>query len=782
MFRRQVDTALVRHPSDLFRVIVSALLFLLAALFARQSYVGTLEKDIFRLINDFPDLLQKPVWLVMQAGSAAAIPVIVLVALTARRFRLALELAIGGGAAYGLAKLGKMLSARTRPNELLEQYLIRGAQAAGLGFPSGHVAVATALATILSPYLEKWPRRVVWGVVWVVCLARMYVGAHLPLDVLGGLLLGYMVGSAVNLAFGSPGGKPRPSAVLHALQDAGLAASSLAVMNTDARGSYPFVAMLPDDEKVFVKSVGRDQRDADLLFKLWRYFVFKEADDEEPFITPKRQVEHEAFVSLLAERAGIRTPRLLMATELPDGTALMAKEMIKATDLHHLPVEELSDDLLRKIWEQVQMLHAEHISHGDLRATNIMVDEEKEPWLIDFGFAQWDAGPERMARDRAELLASLAALVGPERSVQAAAEVLDSEDLAAAVPLLQGIALSTASRDALDGAEDNLKTMREAITNISGEEPEVKSLTRIDRQALLWLAGAGLAIYLLLPQWDQVRQAFGSMGSVDPIWMAMALVAAAAVFPAAALAMIGATATRLPYVRTTLIQLAGSFLNRITPKGVGGMGLNARYLEREGLESPAAVAAIGLMMAMGAVTHFLTLIVALALVGTSSSLSLPSIGIIEILIVAVVVLSLAGLLLSSSRWRKRLLDPVREAWHSLLAVIRTPIYAAQLLAGSLGVTLLNIAVLVLSLHAVGAPLSVVRTAAAYLGGSAVAGVAPTPGGLGAMEAALIAALAAFGIGRGQAVAGVLIFRLFTFWLPILPGFIAFRYLQRKEVV
>jgi uncharacterized protein (TIRG00374 family) len=108
--------------------------------------------------------------------------------------------------------------------------------------------------------------------------------------------------------------------------------------------------------------------------------------------------------------------------------------------------------------------------------------------------------------------------------------------------------------------------------------------------------------------------------------------------------------------------------------------------------------------------------------------------------------------------------------------------ADQLLGGSAGVTLTYALTLACCLAAFGAHLPLASTVAVYLAGAAVASVSPTPGGLGAMEAALVAGLTAVGAAAGPAVAGVLAFRLLTFWLPILPGWLAYRALRATGTI
>ena len=256
-----------RHPGDVLRVLVGSLVVAAGALAAYHGHVFAFDANLFRLVNQLPGALGRPLLLVMQLGAVAAVPVAAAVALAARRPRLARDLALSGGLAWVLAKVVKGLVGRARPVALL-QGVVERALNTGLGYPSGHVAVAAALATAAGPWLPRPARRAVWWVVWLVALGRMYAGAHLPLDVVGGAALGWAVAAATHLAVGAPGGLPTAPAILKGLQTAGIQPETVHPVGADARGSVPFVVRARDGERWFVKAVGREQRDADLLYKL----------------------------------------------------------------------------------------------------------------------------------------------------------------------------------------------------------------------------------------------------------------------------------------------------------------------------------------------------------------------------------------------------------------------------------------------------------------------------------------------------------------------------------
>lgn len=197
-------TAVVRGRPDLVLAAVGAVVLVLAALPVRTHSIGGSETAVFRALNGYGVLPFAVIWPVMQLGNFLAVPAAALVAAGLRRWRLALGLLVAGGGVYWLAKVVKTIVLRGRPDSVLGDVVIRGAGAGGLGFVSGHAAVVTTLLVVAWPWLNR-PARIVGVVLAVaVCLARVHVGAHLPLDVLGGAALGLAVGGAVRLVLGHP--------------------------------------------------------------------------------------------------------------------------------------------------------------------------------------------------------------------------------------------------------------------------------------------------------------------------------------------------------------------------------------------------------------------------------------------------------------------------------------------------------------------------------------------------------------------------------------------------
>lgn len=768
-----------RHPGDALRVACGGIVFLAAAWLARQGRVGTDEEALLRLVNRLPAVIEPAMVAVMQAGTLAAVGVATVVAWGCRRRRLSVDLLVGGGVTWLAVKVVQLWVARTRPADLMADVVVRGTAQVGFGFPSGHAALAATLATVAGPWLPRPWRRAIWVVVGVVALARMYVGAHLPYDVVGGAAFGWMVGAIVHLVRGAPGNLPDAGMVAEALALLRLHVVACAPLSADARGSTPFTATTDDGRRWFVKIVGAEQRDADLLFKLYRFLVYRDLEDERPFASPKQMVEHEAYVALLAARYGVRVPDVAGAVEAPDGSGALVQPLVDGVSADGLSADALAGQALESMWRQIATLHVHQIAHRDVRLANWLIAADGTATLTDFGYAENAASDRRLVQDVAELLVATSAVVGPQRAVAAAHEVLGTVPVADALPLLQPMALSSITRAAArtDGLLDKVRTAVAALTDLPAPEPLQMVRVHIRPGVIAGLVALAFAVHLLLPQVGELGRTITTLRTARWNWLLAASVFATLRFVASAVALMGASAIVLPLGRTTLVQLAGSAAGKLAPAGLGGLGITERYLERAGAARSAAVTAVALDTLAGFIAHVALLAGAAVLVGDDpwGHLRVPHGS--ALLAALAALAAIVGVALRMPWGRRHIAVPAAQAWAQLRAALASPTRALTLLGGSAGLTLTMISCLFTSIHAFTPTVGMGTIALAYLVGSAIGSAAPTPGGLGVTEAALVAALVGLGMPTAPAVAGVLTFRLLTFWLPTAPGGIALRWLH-----
>lgn len=183
------------------QVVVAAAVLLLSASVVHPNLSPAWEQDVFYVVNGLPELLYWPAWVVMQLGNLLVIPAAAIVAGVFRKWWLVVGILLAGVAKLKLALVVKDQWTRERPAAVIDDVVRRGdASAAGEAFVSGHAIIAVALAVLVSPYLSRRWRIAVWCLAAGVGIGRVFVGAHLPLDIVGGGAVGWAVGTVLDWA------------------------------------------------------------------------------------------------------------------------------------------------------------------------------------------------------------------------------------------------------------------------------------------------------------------------------------------------------------------------------------------------------------------------------------------------------------------------------------------------------------------------------------------------------------------------------------------------------
>ncbi|MFI8203436.1 YbhN family protein [Streptomyces sp. NPDC085937] len=343
--------------------------------------------------------------------------------------------------------------------------------------------------------------------------------------------------------------------------------------------------------------------------------------------------------------------------------------------------------------------------------------------------------------------------------------------------------------EALDEAreEDLLSQIRHEVLLIRPQAPvEPARLERVRPRTLISFIAGAIGAYFLLTQLTHIE--FGPLiANAEWGWVAAAVLFSAASYVAAAMALLGFVPERVPFPRTVAAQVAGSFVKIVAPAAVGGVALNTRFLQRAGVRPGLAVASVGASQLFGLGCHILMLLAFGYLTGTEKTPSLsPSRTVIGgLLTVAVLVLVVT----SVPFLRKFVVTRVRSLFAGVVPRMLDVLQRPQKLITGIGGMLLLTACFVMcldaSIRAFGddsTSVSIASVAVVFLAGNALGSAAPTPGGVGAVEATLTVGLIAVGLPKEVAAPAVLLFRLLTLWLPVLPGWLAFNHLTRKAAL
>jgi glycosyltransferase 2 family protein len=771
---------------DLLRLLIGLALVgiaFLAASFADETIAG-IEDDVVSGIGRMPDRLEAAVIGTAQIIATFVPLLVIVVVIWNRRWRLLLKLWLASIVASlltssVLSALGERVSTgATNAQGDIDPLLVAA------DFPTTtFLASAVAMVTIGVTYVPRRWRRAAWSWIVVLLVLRFLGPGQPPLDIWVAVAIGVVVGSTLLLTLGSPNVEPSPSAILDALREVGL--DPVEVRRWDGSGSRMIYDTFErDGGRMFVKLRTPDDRSWDLLTRMYRAIRLRSSEVGRPFSTLKRRVEHEALALRTVRDGGTRCPRVIGVGVTPGGAAFLVQEYVTGTRLSDLPAERFDDDLLRSVFGLVRAVHSTRTAHHDLTLDNMICGDDGQVWLVDYDGAELAADRRERARDVAELLVAVGLVVGPERSVAVGLAELGEDEVAASLPLIQPLALSRSLGQSIKRERNLLDRIRKEIHDRTGvDDVPLEQLARVRPRTLVMIVAGTLAFYSLLPQFGNLGDTVEAFGTVQWGWMPALFAVAIAYFVFATVSFLGSVAQPMPIAASVRSQVATAFAQLVGPASAGKMALAGRFLQRNGLTPAEASASVALNTVAGVTTHLLLMAGFFAWAGGASvgGISLPSIG--TLLLVAGVALALLAAALLVPVVRRTVIRPVldglRAAAGYVAAVLRSPVRVVALLAGSSLITMSYLLGLVFAVEAFGGGIAIAQIGAAYLGAAAIANIAPTPGGIGPLEAAMIAALTGFGLEAGVAISAVLTFRLVTFWLPILPGWFTFMWMERR---
>ncbi len=780
-----------RHPVDVAHLVLwAALLVLVLVLTALvPSALTNASADLVRLLGRMPDWLRYA--LVVSAQLLIiAIPICIVGWLLARSTRALTALVVASAVASGVVMvlITDWLTRAAPPTEITD---LRSSSFIPTDFPSAaYLAGLVAGATTASPLMSASWRRVAWTGVGVAAAVRILSATQAPVSIAVTVTLGMSVGYAFLVAFGSPQRRPGSATLRAALAAGGFDVDDLADEAT-AHGTRVYDGTA-DGKPVQVLYLDRDDRDAEVFAGIIRAIRVRDVDEQSLSTRPRVRVAQLALTTSMAERAGVRVPRVLAAAPADRDSAVYVVSATDGRSLTELDGDTVSEAALDDAWRQLGLLHDAKIAHRSLASNNVVVDGDTVT-LTGMGSALLAASSDSRAVDRAELLVASALAVGSDRAVAAAVRNVPHEQLAGTLPFIQLPALSAPARRLIAKRKKFADELRTAVQQQLGvDEVELAELERISfGKAVTWVGFAVLAFILLAfaSNWDQIRDA---LTGIDWPWAVPVLIATLLGTLAGAFSLSGSVVRRVPLGEATLIMFGQSFLNRFTPMNAGGMAIRVRYLQKGGTDGVVAAAAIGLTSAASGVMQALFLVVFLLWSSTDAAADQqsggdgggPDLTIVLVIVLAVVLAAIVIALTPKIRhWVIRI---VTSTLHKIKSdfgeLARMPSKLGLLFGGAAMGKMCTIVAFVASCRAFDVDLSFATLGALYMIANTIASTVPTPGGVGAVGAALVLVLGNAGVDEATAWAAVILFRGINYWFPTIPGYIGLKASQSRGLV
>jgi glycosyltransferase 2 family protein len=764
----QDATARVRRPADLLLVVLSLAVAAMVLGAIRALPLGSTElaDDVSSWVHHIPR------WLAFGAEVASgiacsALAAAALVVLIRRDWRDARNAAAAGvtGAALAVAATAVWRA----ENGAIQRAVLHGSNPFIFVVDTAFVAfvVGTDL-TRRSHWSRWWPCAIV-----ALLISGLAVGALTPFAVVLVFFGGAAAGWLLRWILGAASVLPGPAELVAWLRSQRTAVAGLA---GDRRARLD--GRLDDGTPVQVRLYSRDTWGSGLARRLWALARLEPRATGHIAISSREQLEQLALACTLARQSAVTCPSVLLFGQMP-GEILV---LLTAVPPGSPPGGDVTVPGAALLFAALRGLHDVGVAHRDVRAENVFVSQKSA------GFRSLDTsvpGASELTRrlDLAQALATLAPALGPPGAIKAMRDGYGAVDDRAVAAVLQPVALAPWGWRAMRASQACLNEVRGELLGPGAAVPTAR-LTRFRWRTVASVIALTVAGYLLIGQVSGA-DILGTIGSANPAWFAVAVLGSAVTYLAAAENLAAFVPKHLSIVRGTAVQLSTAFVGVALPPTVGHVAVNARYLHGQDVDDGSIAAAVTLSQVVNIVTTVLLLIIFALLTGSGLSRFKIAPG-SHVLIGLVVIAAVIVILVSVPQTRVRLTEIVwphlRSVGPRLADAISHPLRLALSAGANLLLTAAYLVAFMAALRAVGAHPALLPAAVVYLAGNAVGSAAPTPGGIGGVEAVLAAGLTAIGVPAHEALPGVLLFRVATFWLPIPAGWVAYVILRRRHVL
>lgn len=650
------------------------------------------------------------------------------------------------------------------------------------------------------------PRRmrasVKWG--WNILYATAIIVVALSANAISGVLISFFIGRIVGLGIRFIAGTQNKgawgSSIVQALQSIGITVKALkAVEMQSAATPFGTAPSLQDDlvdgsrlyevlsseNKSYTVSVLDSQKyTAGYLMQLWQWVKFSGVAMRRDR-SVKDTTQHHFAMLLGLRNIGLSTVKPYGVAESGESSILVLESdaALVSRDLTKLSDEE-ARDLLRYLDRAIER----GFTNRSITPDSIAVDGKRNWFIAGWQNGDFGSSSANESVDRVQLLTLLACTMGIDRAMSLTREVWGDDILIALIPFLQKVAVPAQTR-ALPGWDKHLLAeLRTQLRSLTSDEMtdaiEPVTLSRFNLRSFVALLLLVVAVVVVLTQLN-LQQIIYAISHADP-WMAVLC------FISGIFAWIGSgislgafmDSDKRNYLGIFMSQVAASFTAVSMPSGVGPAFVNLQFLRKSGYRNTIATAIMSAVVAVQFLTTFILLIVIGIFTGRNSFSSMIPTNTLAIVLGVVAIA--ASVAMAIAPLRKLLIDkllPIIASYaRQLLDMLTQP---KQLAISALGALLQSLAFGLsfwAALKAFGYPTNVLETTFIFLLANTLGSAVPTPGGLGAVEAALTFGFSSLGVPTAVALSATLLFRVATYWLRIPLGALAMKWLNAHNLV
>jgi hypothetical protein len=541
-----------------------------------------------------------------------------------------------------------------------------------------------------------------------------------------------------------------------------------------------YVVIDADDVAYHASMLDADRQIVGLLATMWsRIVLTTTARHTEATIEAAK--DRFALMELAAVSARLVPDRGLHVAAT-DNSAVILMRVCGGTALDRLDADGIPDSALDEVWDILRHAHQRGLSHGDVQA-GVTALRDGHVELLHWENGSIAASEMERRIDMAQTMAMMAGMVGIDRAVASANRCLSADQVISLAPILQRAVIPAQTRAQFHDRKE-LESLRDRLTE---QVPEVGTITptqlyRFSPRTVVTVTIGLIAVYLLLGSvnFTDLRE---TLAQANPLWMLFAFGSALFTYLGAAMTLQAYTAEKLPLRESTIVQVAASVVTLVAPAGIGPAALNLRFLHKRRVPTPIALATVTLVQVAQFATTIIFLIVLSLATGEVGRLTLPSGSVLFGVVLAILVIGALMLITPLRQWVARKTRPtIDQVWPRLVWLTTHPSRILYGFAGSIVQTIAFVTCFGGCLASFGYPLPIVTLALTYLLSNSLGSIIPSPGGIGPVETALTGGLSVAGVPYSIAFSTAILYRLFTFWGRVPLGWLALRYLSKREII